>query len=159
MSQTQGASKEIDGKEYTMFQLAPMRSHDLLMDVVKMVGPSLGPVLDALISGSKDGKSVTLDTEIGPDFFTRAASSLFTSLDKATVKRVIDTFASVTMVEGSDGKLESHLEAHFIGRLAALYKWVAWGMAVQWGGLFSALGESTAAQGAIATALSQFRKG
>jgi len=151
MSQKAGVTKEIGDRSYVMYLLAPMESHDLLMDVVKMVGPSLGPLLDAAFSG---GKKLDMDKELGVDFFAKAAGSLFGSLDKAVVKRVMEKFAKVTRVEGSDGFLDKSLDAHFIGRLPALYQWIAWGMSVQWGGLWSALGDTVAARGAAMQALS-----
>ena len=151
MPQTQGQTKEIDGNTYTMFMLSPMRSHDLLMDVVKMIGPGLGPLLDASISSG----GVNLEQQLDAKFFSRAASALFSGIDKSIVKHVIDEFSKVTQVQGDSGTLDKYLEAHFLGRLSSMYKWIAWGMGVQWGGLVGALSGAMQAQSATLTALSQ----
>lgn len=157
MSQNQGINQTIDGKVYIMHMLPPLESNDLLIDVMKMIGPSLGAFFDSV---SKGKGGFDFESELGPDFFTNAASSLFKSLDKTTVRNVINAFAKVTIVEGS-GTLDQTLAIHFAGRLPALYKWIAWGMRVQWGGLASALRDFLPARGADKTglSLSQFPTG
>lgn len=145
--QSQGVSKEIDGKTYTMFTLPPMESHDLLVDFSRMAVPGIGPIVDAVFGGAEKGKG-GFDQELGPDFFTRAARVLAESLDKETLKRMISEFAKVTIVKES-GKLNEIFDAHFAGRLPAMYLWLGWGIEVQWGGLLGALKSSSQLQSAF----------
>lgn len=154
--QTQGTSKEIDGKSYTMFTLPPMLSHDLLMDFAKMTLPGIGPVVDAIVGGKETVSA--MEQELGGNFFTNAAKIIAENLNKATVKRLIEEFSKVTVVQGA-GKLNEIFEAHFAGRLAAMYLWLAWGLEVQWGGLLGALKTSTQLQSAFAELRSKSQPG
>jgi len=146
MSQTQPISTEIDGKTYTMYMLPPLRSHDLLMDVVKMIGPSLGPVFDVLFASNKKSGGEVLEQEIGPDFFSKAARTLFDSLSKGITKEIIFAFAEITQVDNVT--LKPIFDSHFMGRLDVMYRWLAWGMGVQWGKPLSALVSGVSGQGA-----------
>jgi hypothetical protein len=135
MSQMEGTSKQIGDKTYTMYMLSPMVSHDLLVDVVKMVGPALGPVFDVLFTGTK--KELNLDQELDIAFFTKASSALFSGLDKSVFHAVIDAFKLVTHVD--DKPLDKIFDIHFAGKLEDMYQWIAFGMSVQWGKSLSAL--------------------
>lgn len=146
MSQLDGETREIDGCTYTVYMLGPMVSHDLLVDVSKMIGPALGPVLDVLLPGAALGKDLS-KLELDAGFFSRAASSLFSGLDKATLKSVINTLAEVTHANGKP--LKPIFEIHFRGRLHVMYQWLAFAMEVQWGKCFSALGSVVQARGAM----------
>jgi len=150
MSQMDGTSEVIDGQQYLVYMLPPMTSHDLLLDVVKMIGPALGPVFDVLFSDAvKKGKPEVLDQQVGPDFFTKAASALFSGIDKSVVRNVIDRMAEVTHVDGKP--LKGIFEIHFRGRLDVMYLWLAFAMKVQWGKSFGVLGSVLGSQGAKLT--------
>jgi hypothetical protein len=149
MSQLEAVSQEIDGHQYEMYMLPPLDSHDLFMDVVKMVGPTLGPVIDALFAGRERkgaGLDDLLEQEVGPDFFSKAATNLFGSIDKTVLKRVIEAFKEVTLVDKKP--LSKIFDVHFKGELASMYKWLGWGMKVQWGKSLSALVSGIQNQGA-----------
>ncbi len=150
MSQFDGETREIDGNKYQVYMLGPMVSHDLLVDVSKMIGPSLGPVLDAFTNSAVSGKSV-LDAELDVNFFTKAAGSLFASLDKTTLRNVINAMAEVTHVDSKP--LKPIFEAHFRGKLQAMYRWLAFAMQAQWGKCLSALVDNVQARGANMTNL------
>lgn len=138
MSQTNSEKTKIGDKEYEMYMLPPMQSHDLLMDVAKMVGPALGPLIDALFSkATGKGADDLMGQELGTDFFTKAAGALFSGVDKSILKNVIDTFKEITFVGGTP--LKGIFEAHYLGKLDEMYKWIGWGMRVQWGKSLNAL--------------------
>lgn len=148
MSQKEGVTEVIDGKTYTMYMLPPMVSNDLLIDVAKMIGPALGPVVDYLVTGKKsDELSAVMDKELDSGFFTKVATSLSRELDKEVFTRVIQTFKQFTHVDGQP--LDRIFDAHFRGELGAMYRWLAWGMRVQWGKCWSALGGVVSLPGAI----------
>jgi len=139
----------IDGKKYVMYMLPPMQSQDLLFDVLKMVGPSCGPILDVLISnrsGSKIDVSTFLEQEFSPNFFTLAAKEFFGGLNKDIVRLIEKSFADVTQVDGMP--LNKIFDIHFLGDIGGLFRWVTWGMGVQWGKVFSALVKGASGQGA-----------
>lgn len=154
MSQTTPETTTIGGKTYTMYMLPPMQSHDLLMDVAKMVGPSIGPVLDTVV-GMLTGGGIeqAMDTELGPSFFTKAAGAFFGGVDKKVIRDTIEAFKGVSEVNGAP--LKGIFDAHFMGALEEMYQWVAWGMRVQWGKSLSALVAGLKDKGAIMAARKQ----
>jgi hypothetical protein len=133
-----------------MYMLSPMISHELFIDVCKMVGPSLGPAIDALIKKFTPDSNLggLLEQELSGDFFTKALTALFGGLDKKILRDTINAFKTVTHADGM--ALVDIFDAHFHGRLDALYEWLLWGMRVQWGKSLSALGKGLLARGAAA---------
>lgn len=123
MTQLDGETRVIDGNTFKVYMLNPMLSHELLMDMFKMVGPSIGPALDAVVSGSN------ANLDVG--FFSRAASALFGGLDKATLNKVIMTMADHSEIDNAP--LRPSMTVHFKGRLHVMYAWLAFAMEVQWG--------------------------
>jgi hypothetical protein len=148
MSQVEAVETQIGESKYEMYMLAPMVSHGLLMDVGKMVGPAIGPVLDALFSkaGGENKIEQVMDQEIGADFFSSAAKALFENINKKTLADVINAFKTVTHVDGMP--LDKIFDAYFMGKLDEMYRWLFWGMRVQWGKSLSALGTEAAVQSA-----------
>ena len=141
MSQAEPHTTTIGDRAYTMSMIPPMKSHRLLVKVVQMVGPALGPVFDMFYGAVKDGSANTdnlLDKEVPVEFFSKAAGTLFDSIDEQVLDKVIDEFKKVTVVEGL-GLLDTKFDVHFLGKLDEMYQWVAWGMSVQWGKVFGGL--------------------
>jgi hypothetical protein len=141
MSQVEPHKTKIGDSEYTMSMLAPMRSHRLLLRVIKMVGPSLGPVFDTFFSAAKSKGKDAFEQEVPTEFFTKAAAALFGELDEKVLDDVIEALKEVTVVEGEGGgKLDrGQFDIHFLGKLEEMYQWLAWGMKVQWGKSVGAL--------------------
>lgn len=139
MSQREGVNKAIDGHNFTMYMLAPRQSNALLVKVSKMIGPSAGPIIDQIMVLTKGRPiSESLDQEVDvSDFFTKASGVLFSSLDQLVIDNVIDEFAKVT--EADDVFVNRIFDDFFRGKLDLMYKWLAWGMSVQWGKSLSAL--------------------
>lgn len=150
MSQHTPEETTIGEHKYEMFMLAPMQSHELFIDVAKMVGPAIGPAIDALLKKSSGelGLAELMEQELSGDFFTKALTSLFSGLDKKVLRDVIQAFKGMTHVDGMP--LEKTFDAHFHGKLNELYEWLLWGMRVQWGKSLSALGKGLLARGAAA---------
>ena len=148
MSQADPHAKTIGEHEFVMYMLPPMQSHDLLMDVIQMVGPGLGPVFDALGSKAKDkALSDLLSEDLTSDFFTKAAETLFSGLRKDVLEKSIKALRKVTQIDGKS--LDSTFDLHFLGRLDLMYQWLIWGFQVQWGKAFGALLGGIGQQGAV----------
>ena len=149
MSQMTGHKQTIEGHEYTVYMLSPLVSHELLTDVAKMVGPSLGPAID-VVMGAVQNQSLAnlMEQEIDPALFSRALSSLFDRLDKKTMRTLIDAMAGVTHIDGKP--VADVFDFHFKGQLGAMYQWLAFAMRVQWGNCFGALASLLQRQGAEA---------
>jgi len=148
MSQQYCESKQIVEHKYEVFPLPPMVSHNLLIDVSKMIGPSLGPLFDRFT-----GKNVDeiLKTKLDSDFLTKAFDSFFANVNKETIEIVIKALREKTMVDGKE--LHKIFDIHFLGNLDEMYQWLFFAMKVQWGKLFSALTNSISFQGAETPAI------
>jgi hypothetical protein len=143
MSQIEPTTEQIEERSFTFYMLPPQQSNDLFMDVFKMAGPALGPVIEAV------AKANSLDEEIDSKFFARAAAALFGGIDKVVVNRVIEAFKNVSEADGVP--LKTNFDIVFLGNLGLMYKWLFFGMKVQWGKSFTALG-SAVLQGGLAEA-------
>lgn len=141
MSQVTPVIEIIDGESYEIFMLAPMKSHHLLLDVSKMVGPSLGPILDGLTKAK--GENI-LEKQVDLDMFTQVASSLFKDLDSKNIDNLINELKEVTHVDGK--QLSRIFDAHFLGRLDVMYRWLIVAMKAQWGKSLSALLQGVSTQ-------------
>lgn len=147
MTQQDGETREIDGCVYKVYMLHPMLSHDLLMDVAKMVGPALGPLFDGQAAEQKG----TTNDELVRNTFTKASAALFSGLDKSIVNKVITAFRAVTHVDGKKLEDQDNFVNQFKGKLHNMYAWIAFGMMVQWGKCLSALVSLKKDQGAGTT--------
>jgi hypothetical protein len=148
MSQMHSQKKEIDGHQYEMFMMEPRASNRLLTKVGKMILPSLGPIADMLSNAFSGGGKNVMDLDLGNDFFSKALTQLCLDLDEKTMDTVIDEFQKVTHVDGQ--QLDKIFAAHFLGRIDNMYKWLAWGMQVQWGKCWGVLADMPLVKSALA---------
>ncbi len=147
MSQKDGVTETIGDHEYIMYMLPPIKSHNLLMDVARMVAPAIGDAVGALLSGKSDEKKADiLEQEIGPELISSAISKLARDVNQKTSEKLISTFREMTHVDGK--QLDKIFDDHFRGALDEMYKWLFWGMRVQWGKSLSALVSGASGQGA-----------
>ena len=133
MSQVTEYRTTIGEREYVMYMLPPTQSFDLMLDFAKMVGPGLGPVLDALAQSRRGAApdADIMDQELTNDFFTKAAQALFSGIDKKVIHDVRKAFSDMTEIDGV--RLTGIFEKHFHGDMSSLLKWYSWGIRVQWG--------------------------
>jgi len=147
MSQTKPIKTEIKGHEYDMYMLDPLTSHDLMLDVMKMIGPAAGPVMDAVFGVIKTALKAKVedigDMEIPNTAFSDAFSKLFPALDKRTIRECIDTFRKITTVDGKPLAKEEIFKLHYTGALDEMHAWLLWGMRVQWGKSLIGLAKET----------------
>lgn len=138
MSQKEGVTKVIGEHEYTMYMLPPLVSNRLLIKLGKLVSPALGALLDAF-SGSKGFKiDELLDSSVESTKFSRAVKELTENLEDTSLDPFIENLRKVTHVKGF-GELDKVFDEFFRGGLDEMYKWLFWGMAVQWGKSFGVL--------------------
>ena len=150
MSQKDPVIKRIGDYNFKMFMLPPLLSNRLLLEVTKMIGPSVGPVVDMIFNSVKSRNTDALDIELGSDFFSKAAQALFKDLEVATTERLIEAFSKVTAVD--DQPLEGRVDYFFIGELDVMYQWLAWGLKVQWGKCLGSLVNAISAQQGVTLA-------
>lgn len=125
-------SKEIEGVLYEVHQLGASEGLSILMDLVKLLGPALGPVLE---SGALESVNLGL-----------AVRTLCESLDKAKVKTIVDAMARSTTAVGV-GRLDGAFEAHFAGRMGLLLKWLSFAVGAQYDDFFGSLADAVKSVG------------
>lgn len=136
MSQLESTKKTIGENNYEVYMLAPTPSHKLFVEVVKMLGPGAGPIMDVIFS---DGK-IDLDRNVDMGMFSRAMATVCHSLDYEITRKLIEELAKVSTVNGKKlGGPTGVFEAHFAGKMDELYTWLVFAMGVQWGKCIGAL--------------------
>lgn len=133
-------TKTIGEIEYTVNQLPPSQALDMLMDLVKMLGPGLAPIFSnaGSMAGILDKEVADLRTE----FFGEAVKALCVGLDKEVTKRVIKTLAGVTTV-APGGLLGNIFEKHFMDHgLGAMFQWLPFALQTQYDDFFAVLGNA-----------------
>jgi hypothetical protein len=144
VSQTDIHKKQIGEHNYEVYMLPAMESHNLLMTALRIIGPSLGPVMDHFMG--KSTKDI-LNTDLKASFFSDAIQLLFQNLDQQEVVKIINRFAEKTLVDGK--KLKDQFDTHFMGKLDMMYQWFAFAIQVQWGNSLGALWSLTPMQSAV----------
>jgi hypothetical protein len=138
-------TKVIKDVTYSVTQLPPKQALDLLMDLIKMLGPALSPIL-ANVTSMKGG---LLEKDVGEvlksSFISEAVNTLFTQMDKGVVMKMINQLADVTTITFPGGatqgaNLKSAFDAHFMGNLGALMQWIPFALHVQFADPLSDLG-------------------
>ena len=127
-------SNDIDGYKYKVFMMDPLDAGDMIADIGKVFGPSLG----ALASG--DSNTGLLDAD--GDSLGKAISSFFDKVTKEKQREILSAMSKlsyVIMPDGSEPKLSSVFNAHFRGRVSSMYKWCFFAMKVQFADFFSGL--------------------
>lgn len=131
--------KRIDDETYTFYQMGAIKSHGLLLKIVKIVGPAFGEMVD---SSDKGGLDALIDADIDMGAIIKG---LCDRADETVVLNVILALLSqVTHDSGSGNesgtgnlKSEATVDTHFMGRLPHMYKVVLAAAEVQYGDFFA----------------------
>lgn len=122
--------KTINGKKYTVVHLSTTPALNLLLDLVRMLGPGLAPIASNLGQLRK-----LLDRDVDDlkvDFLGEAVRALVSGVDKATTHEIMKTLAGVTTVEGV-GRLDNAYELHFAQEgLGVLFQWAFFALQTQY---------------------------
>lgn len=127
-------TKQIKNALYTVHQFPPRQAIDVLMDIMKMIGPAAAPVFSNAGSIKKMLNSEVAD--VSSNFIGEAVQTLFNGMNKATVLSVIEQLAERTNVTfpGGDEKganLKTIFDAHFMGELGAMVQWLSFALSAQ----------------------------
>lgn len=111
--------------------LGATQGYRLFHRLFQIVGPSLG----TLVQVASGGKSI-LDVDMGSKVMSQGIQALTTSLKEKDLDHVIDLLKKQTHagIEENSEKtvpLSGIFEGHFQGRIATMFKWVGWGLKVQ----------------------------
>lgn len=133
-------TKEINGVTYSVSQLPPTQALDLLMDLVKMLGPALGPVFENV--GTLGDLMEREASDVKLTFLGEAVRGLCGGLDKNVTKNAIKALASVTSCNPG-GQLDRTFEAFFLDRgLGDMFVWLKFALEVQFSDFLTALGSA-----------------
>lgn len=146
----------IDGDLYEMTLFGATQGYRLFHKLFQMFGPSFGRLMDAL-GDKQDIQDVNLSSEAA----VAALESLTTTVKQADLDLIVDALKKCTHV-GVDGTektvpLGGVFELHFSGRVWSMFKWLAWGLQVQYGSFADAFantkppGEGAGLQAATGT--------
>lgn len=142
MSQTDPHQAEIDGHTYTMYMLDPFVASDWAVRLSKIFGPALGDLAGAL-AAAEAGESGFFATKLEPNKVSDAIAGVFSRMQSNDVRELVTALGGQTELhlEGDqrvklDNKQASN---HFKGRVGAMYRFMKWGIEVQFADFFEGL--------------------
>ena len=146
MSQETTATTTIDGVTFEMRMLDPWVANEILHTLWAIVGPSLGEMIAAATAGGinkesiatiRDGSSSLLDRKMDPAMVGSAISGLFTRMNAAQTRAIIEALADKTTTDGKH--LPAVLSAVFSGKTGNMYAFASWGLGVQFSNFFGSI--------------------
>lgn len=151
---------EIAGHHYKVSMLQATRGWKLLLRVAKMVGPSIGIVVDGVgLSEAKPGGEGFLqrlaDKKLGDQFFEQAIRTLTEAVGEKDLQHVINELAQMTKVRWQrNGELSDwmplagdNFEIHFQGQPGLMLQWLGFALKSQFADFSDALGNAVMLQG------------
>lgn len=131
-------STVINGHRYVMTMLPATPSYRLFRRLFKIIGPSFGSIMELAKDGTKD----IGDTDIASEPVVRGIRVLADAITEDELDNVVEQLKKVTEVgiNGSDKTvpLENVFELHFSGAIGFMFKWLYWGLRVQYENFISA---------------------
>ena len=129
----------IDGHRYEMQMMAATPARRLLLRILKVIGPTLGTMLDQILlnirgKGDLTGRDV-IQVLMGSGIDGKAASEMITlfvdRMSEAELDYVVAQMITLCSVGGQRMNPGSY-EAHFTGRPWSAMKWLAWTIKAQY---------------------------
>ncbi len=121
--------------------LPPMDAMDMLVDLSKVAGPSLGTMIDAVKGAfGQGGLEGVLEQELDGQMISQAITELVDRLDKQVLRSLTATLAARTLMDGQ--KLHVIFDAHFTGHLGDMMRWIVFALEVQYRDFWSALADT-----------------
>lgn len=130
-------TKEIGACSYSVQQLGALKGHQVLMRLLKCIGPALEGL---------EGKKLSEEVLAG------MLAKVVSELDEGAVDYFCDAFAGSTTVLMPDGKapfLNHVFDVHFAGKYLDLAKWLVFCMEVNFGDFFGEALKSAAKKSAL----------
>lgn len=128
----------IDGHRYEMTMFPATESYRLFHRLLKIIGPAFGKIVDAMGDGDIQDVDLSNETTI------EAIIALTTHIKESDLDHVIDKLRNCTHVgvDGSDKTvpLKGIFEMHFAGALASMFRWLLWGLQVQYANFIEGFG-------------------
>lgn len=135
----------IDGHTYRMTQLGATKGYKLFHRLVKALGPSIGHFVSAVVA--KGDEASIRDVDITSDDFLQGIKSLTSGFSEHDLDHIVSELKSQTEVSVDDTNkmisLSPVFELHFRGRLGSMFRWLGWGLKVQFADFFDAFASMT----------------
>lgn len=151
----QGVEVTVGADSYSILMLDPWTATDFVYDVISIVGPEIGVIVDAMgAEGAKKASKAGAAAKSEEDLLDDAAEVLgqgaveriltlfFQRCPKTKQREFITQLAKVTQVVRGDKKPQLHpiFSVHFAGRPGATYAWLFAAFKVQLAPLVAELG-------------------
>ncbi len=163
MSQMTTNTETIGKHTYTVGRLDPFVANDILVDIFKVLGPTIGALGGVAADSKMDGVSAVLDgvdlesTEEDPKLGEKLAGAfdrLAKALDKKALRDIMTAFAQVTTVDYGDGRAPrlgagAAFTTHFRENYEELYPWLAFCFKHQYSAFSKPVGKLIAAAGRV----------
>jgi len=132
-------SEPIDGFTYEVTQLGAVEGRRMLVRISKIVLPTLG----ALIKDADFGR--LSDLNIADIDIDSAAKALVEAVDADSVDKIIESMSGITEIWGpgfgaAGAPMAHHFDDHFAGRYAAMLRWLAFALKVNFSDFFDGKG-------------------
>lgn len=127
--QNEAQTKVISGVTYGVYMLPPRIANRMLIRIVKIVGPSLGVLLEE-VDEEEGLKGLMNSTKVDGAFIGKVARELCARLDEKTLEGIMDTFAEVSEVDGAS--MPKVFDAHFRGKVGEMYVWFIFALEVNY---------------------------
>ena len=141
-------TRDIDGNAYQVSQLTASEGRAMLVLLIKILGPSLGRLIDS--------SETTIGSSISGAIF-----ELSTNLTDQELKKVCETFGKYTMVsiEGKDQRLDLNLqEIFFAGKYGTMFKWLGFSLEANYRDFFESMANASANLGNVQEMLANASK-
>jgi hypothetical protein len=123
----------IDGHRYEMTMLGATAGYQLFHRLFKMLGPSFGALMDA---ASQSGGNIQ-DVDLSSEVVVAGINALTENVKQDDLDHVIAQLKDQTQVgvNGSEQTvpLKGVFEMHYAGNIGSMFKWLYWGLTVQFG--------------------------
>ncbi len=144
MGQGTITTETIEDTTYGVYMLDPLVANDMLVDIIKTIGPSVGAILGSL--GEADSKDDALNTKISSESMQAAFVEFSTRVSKIQLRETMNVLARKTEVQVGDTAkmLDSVFADHFRGRIGLMYRWFYFALKVQFADFFLYMGPAIA---------------
>ena len=145
-------TKVIGNHRYEVRQLGTTEAEELLVRLVKVLGPVLGALLED-VGGIKSPKGIKSIMDMDITTVSKALHELGMRLTVEDLRHARTVFGNASTVHMPDGKafpmtLEQQ-ELHWCGRFSDMFKWLGFCLEVSYGDFFGGAGLINKAVGAV----------
>lgn len=150
----QTKNRIIGNHKYEVRQLGTSEAEELLVRLVRVLGPVLGALLEDVGGGIKSPKGIKSLLDMDVTTVSKALHELGMRLTVEDLRHLRTVFGNASVCHQPDGKalpmkLE-YQELHWCGRISDMFKWLGFCLEVNYSDFFGGAGLISKAVGAVA---------